>query len=83
MYMYQYPFLIRIFDKREFIKINYDTELFAFKNRLSLANMDDSSLKIALTHESYNNQESENNSKLALIGKVLQNLLIYYDILYS
>ncbi|KAK3750272.1 hypothetical protein QZH41_008121 [Actinostola sp. cb2023] len=65
-----YVCVFRVFDKREFIKINYDTELFAFKNRLSLANMDDSTLETALTHESYTQKEheGENNSKLAIIG---------------
>jgi len=61
-------FFFRTFDKREFIKINYETELFAFKNRLSLANMEDDTLIAALTHESYNDHNGENNSILSMIG---------------
>jgi dsRNA-specific ribonuclease len=54
------------------MNLNYDKELFAFKSRLSLQSIDDSTLKIALTHESYRQEDTElaeqNNSKLSIIG---------------
>ncbi|XP_031554563.1 39S ribosomal protein L44, mitochondrial-like [Actinia tenebrosa] len=61
----------KVFDKREFININYDKELFAFKSRLSLQSIDDSVLKQALTHESYQEDPQladQNNSKLSILG---------------
>ena len=43
----------RVFDRKEFFKQNYDRELFAFKSRLGLTFQDENILRIALTHESY------------------------------
>ena len=70
----------RVFDKQQFIRENYEKELYAFKHRLQLQFHDESNLITALTHESYQPsddadesqpQTSEHNAKLALLGRYL------------
>ncbi|XP_032232123.2 39S ribosomal protein L44, mitochondrial [Nematostella vectensis] len=64
----------RVFDKREFMRENYEKELFAFRNRLSLVFEDERLLRTALTHELCeedlvkDKEKIEENSKLALLG---------------
>lgn len=51
-------FFCRVFDRKEFFRQNYDSELFAFKNRLGLTFQDESILRTALTHASYKEENT-------------------------
>ena len=78
-------FYNRVFDKKEFMAQNYEKELFAFKSRLQLNFQDESILLSALTHGSFEADQSEDqltrcgepNSKLALLGAVINIYFIH------
>ena len=61
----------RVFDRKEFFRQNYDSELFAFKSRLSLNFQDESILRTALTHASYK-EESTVDDDGATNGKTIR-----------
>ena len=64
-------FFCRVFDRKEFFRQNYDSELFAFKSRLGLTFQDDSILRTALTHASYKENTVDDGG--ATIGKTFRN----------
>ncbi|KAL9981218.1 hypothetical protein ACROYT_G009892 [Oculina patagonica] len=51
-----------VFDRKEFFRQNYDRELFAFKSRLGLTFQDENILRTALTHESYKQENTDDDT---------------------
>lgn len=61
----------RVFDRKEFFRQNYDSELFAFKSRLGLTFQDENILRTALTHQSYKGENTVNDDG-AINGKTFK-----------
>lgn len=60
----------RVFDRKEFFRQNYDRELFAFKSRLGLTFQDEKIIRTALTHESYKQENTDDDTSN---GETVQN----------